>query len=329
MPAWLARWVVRAGDAQRALLSVIYAIIGPRAAYAVSDACARTMLVLLPNIREQIEVELRAALPQLSRHERRKLATLAFVHRLRNLADLLLASRLLHARTYRRFGGELGPADRAGIADAADQSRPIVFVTGYCGPFDLLPIYLGLNGVRLTVVYRHHTVAGFDRLRRRIRAISGCELVAVEHAASATEEALSAGRAVAVVADNADDPRGVPVEFLGKTIRAARTVGLLAARHDAEVVVAGIRRTGDPFHVRIATMDSIKPPAWRGEPEPVAYITRRVFGALDRIIREAPEQYLWEPSRRDAASRSGGDEPPGARGSASPGGIGDREGQSE
>lgn len=297
MPNWLARLLIRLGDGQRAALAIFYAIVGRRVAYLISDFAAAMILQLLPPLREQIERECSASFPQLDPRAIRHLAALAFAHRLRNITDLLLARYRLHRVSFRTLGGELPVAQRAAIDAALARNQPLIFVTAYYGPYDLLPVYLGLNGVPLLVVYKSHESPGFDRLRRAIRAKSGCELVPLEHAATAIEHRLAGGGAVALVADHDDDPRGVDVSFLDRPARASRAVALLAQRHNAEIIVAGIRRTRRPFHVQIIECDIIRPADWSSAADPTVLITERMVAALDEMIRTQPEQYLWGHAR--------------------------------
>lgn len=309
MSAWLARLLIRLGDWQRAGLSLFYAVVGPRIAYSISDFAARLILRLLPPLREQIQRECRLTFPALESAALRQLATRAFLHRLRNVADLLLARFRLHPRSFRSLGGALPESQLSAIHAARARRQPLIFVTAYYGPYDLLPVYLGLNGVPLLAVYKAHESAGFDRLRREVRAKSGCELVPLRHAAAAIERTLSAGGAIALVADHDDDPRGVEVEYLGRRARASRAVALLAQRFNAEVIVAVIRRTARPFHVELIRCDVMRPVDWAGVKNATESITIRMISALDRMIREQPAQYLWGHQRwsvgnADSANRA-------------------------
>lgn len=225
------------------------------------------------------------------------LAEQAFVHRIWNLTDLLLADRWLHRGTYARLGGRLAPKDLSKMRDAARRGKPVILVSAYYGPFDLLPIFLGYNNLPATVVYLRHGNRAFDAYRRRIRERSGCELVPVEDAPRRFEQVLSEGGRVALVADHHAESRGMEVTFLGLPTRVSRSVGLLAARYEADVVVAGIRRQPEPFRFELVVEDVFKPIDWQDTEDPVTWITHRYLRGLERLVLADPSQYLWAHPR--------------------------------
>ncbi len=293
-----ARVIVGLGNVYRRLLVVAFAILGPQAAYAITGLMARVLYRLLTPLRIQSEAQCRAALGErVPPGDVPRIARQAFIHRIWNLVDLMLADRLLHPGTCHRYGGRLPEPCRSRLLDACRQGRPVILLTAYYGPFDLFPIFLGCDGVRAGVVYRRHDNAGFDIWRRRIRERGGCETIPVEHAVDRLAAILEQGGTVAIVADHHEERRGLPVMFLGLPTMASRSVGLLACRYRAAVAVAGIRRVGRGFRFVVVASDVIEPNDWSSESDPVAYVTRRYLRALERIILEDPTQYLWAAPR--------------------------------
>jgi lauroyl/myristoyl acyltransferase len=264
----------------------------------VTELLGRLLYRLLPPFRQRSEAQCRAALgDQLRPADVARVAEQAFIHRLWNLTDLLLAERLLHPRTYRRFGGQFPEPGRSELLAAQRRGQPVLLVSAYYGPFDLLSIFLGYNGVRAAAVYLPHANAAFDAHRRRVRARSGCELVTVDQAPARFSQILAAGGTVALIADHHASRRGLPATFLGLPTRISPSVGLLAWRYEADVIVAGIRRMNLQFQFAIEVSDVIKHAEWAGESDPVAYITARYLRALEALVRRDPTQYLWGYAR--------------------------------
>ena len=81
---------------------------------------------------------------------------------------------------------------------------------------------------------------------------------------------------------------GEPVAFDTR-----KAIALLAIEYKAPIVVGYARRLGDEFRYEVGCAELIDPSDWETQPEPVRYITQRYTAALERIIRESPEQYLW------------------------------------
>ena len=318
---WFADLVIRAilwlNDVHRRMLGVFFAIAGPRVAYAVTGCLGRVLYRLLTPLRLRSEAQCRAALVgRVTPEQAARIAEQSFVHRVWNLADLLLAERLLHAGTYERFGGRIPEPHLTDMLATQRRGQAAILLTAYYGPFDLLPVFLGFNGIRAGAIYRPHENRGFDAYRRRVRRRGGCELIPVDRALVRLPQILEAGGTIAIVADHHVEQRGVPVTFLGLPTVAVRSVGLLAWRYDADVVVAGIRRIGDAFRFEIQVTDVMKAPEWSGQRDPVRYITERYVRALEKLVWRDPTQYLWGYARwgEDLARRLTADDqqPPDA-----------------
>lgn len=285
--------VVRLSNWYRRFLAVFLGIIGPEAAYALVGRLARWMYHLFDPLRLRSEAQCRAALGP--GFDAAKIAEQAFVHRAWNLVDLMLAPRFIRRSTYACLGGRI-PEPYLGLLHAArDQRRPVIMVTCYYGPFDLLPLFLGYNGVRAGVVYRHHPNPDFDAFRRSVRAASGCEMVPLGEAIVRLPQILDAGGTVAILSDH-HARRGIPVTFLGLPTKATRSVALLAEHYQAVVVVAGIRRRAS-LCCELVVADLFDESAWREQEDPITYITRRTVAALERIVLAEPSQYLWAQAR--------------------------------
>ena len=179
----------------------------------------------------------------------------------------------------------------------------MIFVTGYYGPYDLLPVFLGYNGIQPAVVYQPHPNAAFDAFRQRVRSRSGCEMVPLAQAARRFGELLGAGGTVAIVADHQAAKGGAPADFLGLPRHAYRSVALLAWRYGAAVVVAGIRRTAEPFQFEWVLADLILPADWKECDDAVEYITHRYLAGLQQIVKADPSQYLWAYPRANKMTR--------------------------
>lgn len=293
-----ARLMVSMSDAYRRLFGAIVGMVGPRIAYAFQARLASIFYELFEPLRVRSEVQCRAALGTLFTEQQIGLiAKKAFVHRAWNLVDLALADRLVRRSTYPRYGGCIQEDYLSFLQDAQSRRQPVILVTAYYGPFDLLPLFLGYNGIHASVVYKPHDNAAYDRYRTAIRGRSGCELVPVAQAATRLPQVLDGGGTIAILADHHATRRGVPATFLNLATTVSKSVGLLAARTGAMVVVAGIRRKKAPFQFELIMSDFFGPDDWAKESDAVAYITRRYLASIEKIIMGDPSQYLWAQSR--------------------------------
>lgn len=290
--------VLHLSNLHRLSLTMLFGIVGPRIAYQITGLGAGLLYQLLPPVRRRSEAQCRLALTGfVSVDEVPGIARESFVNRAKNLTDLMLASRFARASNYTECGGQIPQPHLSTILDAKRRSQPIIFLTAYFGSFDLLPLFLGYNGVHASVIYLSHPNVQFDKLRRRVRGQSGCEMIPTQNAAR-VEQILSQGGAIALLADHhLEGHRGLSASFLGLPTKVSRSVGLLASYYEADVVVGGIIRHSDDFQFRWIVADVIQAEDINTQPDPVRYVTERYLNAFERMIRENPVQYLWAYAR--------------------------------
>jgi KDO2-lipid IV(A) lauroyltransferase len=310
--------VVGLGDAHRSFLTHVLRLLGARRAYALMGGLARRFYDAADDVRQSSEARCREALgghrPEASIQE---ISRAAFVHRIWNLTDLMLAPRLLRPETFERCGCRIPEPYRRLLLEAQERGRPVILVTTYYGPYDLLPVVLGLNGLRAMAVYRPHPNRRYDRYRQAVRTSTGCDMVTQSGAATGVAEALESGRTVALLIDPADAGKGVPVSFMGASLTVPRTVGLLAEHYGAIIAVAAIRRGPKPFTFQLVVSDFFGPGDWSDQPDGIAYCTRRYCAAIESLVLEVPEQYLW--LRHGSTTAGPGDPRRGGRESGSTG----------
>jgi len=292
------RAILWLGNIQRRVLATFFAVIGPRAAYRMTGWGASLMYRLLDPLRIRCEVLCRAALHgHVPEDEIPRIARQSFINRARNLTDLMLAPRLLRPGTFERYGGRIPEPFLQELLDGQHRRQPTILLTAYYGSFDLLPIFLGYNGIRAAAVYRTHDNEGFDEYRRNIRGQARCEMIPLQDAAFRTEQILSQGGTIAILADHHVENRGMPVTFLGLPTKVPRSVGLLAWRYEADVVVAAIRRLDDTFRFRLLVADVIYHQESALQDDPVSFVTHRYLRAMEQVILDDPTQYLWAYAR--------------------------------
>jgi len=192
---------------------------------------------------------------------------------------------------------ELGSLDRV-IRPLLDE-RPSLLLTGHCGNWEALGYTMALLGFRMHAIYRPLDLRPVDRWLRTTRSRRGLELVDKFGAIDHLPGLLSKGESVAFVADQNAGARGLQVPFFGRLASSYESIGLLAIRHRARVIVGSAQRlsAGPEDRVRlkyrIEIQDRIDPEHWESQHDPLLYITARYRRAIEQSVRQAPEQYLW------------------------------------
>ena len=283
----------------RPILTRFLNLIGPRLTYALYAILARITYACIEPIRTRSESQCAAALA--SDFDERTIKTIAkqaFINRTLNLADLILASKRINARNYAHHGGDIPEPYKQKLLTAAENKTPVILITSYVGPYDLLPLFLGYNNLTPTAVYKPHPDPNFDAFRQHVRTKSGCKLVPIQNALTEIPKTLETGGQVAILADQHDESKNsIPATFLNQPTRASKTIPLLAQQYKAAIAVAAIHRTRKPLHFEIIIADYFDAAPWNNAPNHNQYIADRYLTALEKIIHADPTQYLWANPR--------------------------------
>lgn len=178
--------------------------------------------------------------------------------------------------------------------DVADGSgKGIVVATAHTGNWDLVACVAAARHMPLSVVTKHLRVKWLDRFWQRERASRGLELLEGEGAFGGAARALSRGRSVALLIDQAPE-RSTAVgcaSFMGQRAYCDLMPAMLAARARVPLVLALGSRNRDGTH----TVDIplvLEPPS-RASRGWVEATTTSLNDALEVFVRAHPSQWLW------------------------------------
>lgn len=180
-------------------------------------------------------------------------------------------------------------AEGAYAARAA--GKALLFLTPHMGAFEVAAQYAGRE-MPITVLYRRPKLAWLDPVMREGRARAKVRLVPAD--LSGVREmfgALQRREAVGFLPDQVPGVgEGEWSEFFGRPAYTMTLAAKLAARDNVACFLAFARRLpragGYSIHIRPL------PPTQPGETP-----TRRLNRALEALVRECPEQYLWGYNR--------------------------------
>jgi KDO2-lipid IV(A) lauroyltransferase len=264
------------------------------AAEAVAAALGRAMHSVFRVRRGIVHAQIAAAYPDAPRAWVRRVARASYVHFAREMVATAAFARTwpdgLRARVEVVRLDDLRAAARAGGA---------VIVTGHFGNWELSASAVAAHGVPMYAVYQAQANPRVDAYVRRMRAALGLRLVRRGEVGPAARAILREGGVLGFVADQHARLRGLWVPFFGRPASTHRGPAHLALRFGVPLFVGAMRRTGPGRRYRleieeVPTADLRG--ARRGGPaasEPVAALTGRWVACLERMVRAAPEQYLW------------------------------------
>lgn len=169
----------------------------------------------------------------------------------------------------------------------------VVVVTGHLGNWELAGTYLAQRGVPLSAVVKRQRNGRFDAWLADTRRRLGMDSIYMDDA-RVLPALLARGRTVVLIADQDARSRGLAVTFFGRPASTFRGPVRLALRTGAPLVFASLVRNGDRYRLTAETMheESAAPAAYPTR-EAELELTRRWVAALERRVRESPQQYFW------------------------------------
>lgn len=241
--------------------------------------------------RQVADENLRHAFPgRYTDQQRQALVRAVYLHFATVLVEILHMPRKLHVTTWRRH---IELAEGRQILDCLLSGRPLMFVTGHFGNWELGGYALGLLGFSTHAVARPLDNPYLDRFLRTIRERTGQRLLAKKGDFDQMQAILAQGGILATLADQDAGPRGLFVDFFNRPASTHKAIALLALEFQVPLLVLGTPRVGQPFRYQVQVQDLILPEEYAGKPDALRAITQRFTTALQRQVQAYPEQYFW------------------------------------
>jgi KDO2-lipid IV(A) lauroyltransferase len=243
---------------------------------------------------------------------RRDLVLTSYEHLAMLAVEVAFTNRLLTADSWMDHVefGDVGPGIRRLAAE-----RPLVFICGHGGNWEVLGYSMALIGFPFHALYRPLDLKPLDTWVKQTRGRAGMVLVDKFGAMHDMPRIVKAGGHLGFVADQNAGDRGVFVPFFGRLASTYKSIALLVMQFGATVVCGQATRLDEhdpnpatrpgavgegfsvlrpgPFRYRVQLGDYFEREAWADQPDPLFYICARFRRSLELMVRQAPEQYLW------------------------------------
>ena len=175
--------------------------------------------------------------------------------------------------------------------------KPAILITAHCGNWEILGAWVASMGIPMHALYRPLDLVPLDRWLRRTRQYRGLGLIDKFGAYKLLPEYFARGDSIAFTADQNAGKRGLFVPFFDRLASTYKSIGLLALEHEVPIICGSAQRLGVPgihgLRYRVSVDDIITPDDWVDQPDPLFYITARYRRSIERMVMQAPEQYLW------------------------------------
>lgn len=263
----------------RAVFAVLAAVPLP-VAFVLARAIAASLDLAIPRFRRIAERNLRIAgygsrpdlIDALYRHIGRMLVTFARFPRMtrENIHEWIRYEGFEH---YER---------------AKAEGRGVLFATAHLGNWELSAFAHGLMTEPMNVVVRPLDNPHLDRLVERRRTLSGNHVIGKKDSARALLKALRDNEAVGILVDqNSTLNEGVFVNLFGVPACTNAAFAKLA-HHSGAAVIPGFALWSDKERRYVLLF--LPPVQMSGD---AADDTQRLQSAIEAVIREHPDQWLW------------------------------------
>ena len=202
--------------------------------------------------------------------------------------EMVFMPRRYHLHNYKRHAYF---RDVQRMVEVILTGRPVLCVTGHFGNWELAGYTLGMLGVPIHAIARPLDNPHLDQFVRSFRERTGQKLLAKRGDFANMQKLLDEGGILATLGDQDAGQRGMFVDFFGRPASTHKAIALLAIEHKVPMIVSGMPRVGDKYH--LWAVDVIYPEDYANHADPIRAITERFTMDLETLIREAPEQYFW------------------------------------
>jgi lauroyl/myristoyl acyltransferase len=185
-------------------------------------------------------------------------------------------------------------------AEAVLKPQAHICITAHLGNWEILGMAFAFEGYPLTSVAAPLVNERLNRLFNSLREATGQHVVSKHGALRSLLRALKDGGKIALVLDQNTKPvdGGLFVDFFGKPVPVSSAPAALAIRTGSELYVGICLPKADGSYETPPPI-GVKPPAASAatETEQLQEFTQRITKAVEDLVRNYPEHWLWTYKR--------------------------------
>jgi Kdo2-lipid IVA lauroyltransferase/acyltransferase len=245
---------------------------------------------VVPRLRRVGLRNLELAFPQISDAEREEILRRLY----RNLGWLLAEFCQMPRYTQENTAGFLRCEGLEHYLTARERGKGVLIVTGHLGAWELSSFYHSLMGYPMSMVIRRLDNARVDALVNGIRCRHGNRVLHKDDFARGLLAAMRQGETVGILMDtNMTPPQGVFVPFFGRMACTASGLARVALKTGAAVLPGFMlwEESEQKYVLRFGPEICL---VRTGDDErDIVENTARFTTAIEKTIREYPDQWLW------------------------------------
>lgn len=234
---------------------------------------------------------LRRSFPDWDEAEYHRVARESMRNLLYLVMEMMFTPRLFKPGSWRRHGYLTKQSES--IRLMIEQKVPLIHITGHFGNWEILAYTMSMGGFRTYVVARPLDNPYISDYVMGLREKSGLRILYKKGVSMLADDILNSRGSLSWVADQDAGRKGFFVDFFGRPASTFKSIALLGMRHNAPIIVAYALRLGPCYKFEVGIQRVVTPDEWADKDNPQLWITQEYTKALEELVREHPEQYLW------------------------------------
>jgi len=176
-------------------------------------------------------------------------------------------------------------------------SNGAIILSGHFSNWELMAFIVGyLTKIKVTIVTKPQTNYVFDKIVNKYRCLRGNKVIPMDKAAKTLIDCIKNKEMVGLLVDQSADPnKDIFVEFLGRPAVTYEAPAKLCLKFKIPLIfILFIRQENFTYKVYyhiIEYNDLI------GKEDAIEKLTKRHVNALEKIINQYPEQWVWQHNR--------------------------------
>ncbi|MBM3812536.1 MAG: lysophospholipid acyltransferase family protein [Acidimicrobiia bacterium] len=260
------------------------ALCSRKVAERLAGVYVRVLDLVLPRLRRVAMRNLRLALPELGEDEHRRIADGSF----RSIARILVSLSRFPEMNKENISEWIRYEGLEHFEEAKRRGKGVLFATAHLGNWELSAFAHALMTEPMHVVVRPLDNPSIDGMVRKLRTMSGNQVIEKKDYARGILRALSRNEAVGILIDqNMSLDEGIFVPFFGVAACVGTGFAKIAG-HSGAAIIPGFALWSDEegryilkFHEPLLSSGNVEED------------TRRIHAQLESVIRGYPEQWLW------------------------------------
>ena len=236
--------------------------------------------------RKIVKINLEFAFPKLSSVERKKIARENYRWFARFCMDVL------HMAAWKGRTSEIVYCKNPEILDQAlSEKKGVLLISGHFGNWEMIPPALAEKGYKVVMYVGRQTNPLTNQLQNTARAGFGVETIDKgKRATLQMGRALAENKIIAMLVDQNDNKSDLFVNFFGKLASCSKGTAAFHLLRRSPVVLVTCPYVDNRIEINFQHI----PFELTGDQEKdTQEVSQKITSALEKVIRQYPEQYFW------------------------------------